>query len=243
MLEKKCAGDRIIQTELGPLPESMCAVDGPAGGKYVPSDVLDDSTLDRIIDAVGLNADQLDRHVLRLDILNSCARYGIRSDIANSDFAKRQINRLNSICLHLKRLAELYKDDDADMGTTQSWRSVEPEQLLREAELIESIKERTEKPAAIADRVKAQLGASHSALQWLTGELLPAVFTKHFHRPAKISRDPNAGGALGGPYVRFARQVLIELGVKCSDETIAVALRRAKLQANQARLQFRPATR
>jgi hypothetical protein len=131
--------------------------------------------------------------------------------------------------LHSKKLAELYKDDDADMGVTQSWRSVEPEPLLRDAGVIESIRDRTEKPAAIAKRVNAQLGASHSALQWLTGELLPAVFTKHFRRAAKISRTSNERRAVvGGPYVRFARQVLIELDVKCSDETIAVALRRAK---------------
>jgi hypothetical protein len=71
MPKRKQASDRIIQTELGPLPERMCVVVGPAGGRYVPSEVLDDTALDRIMDAVGLNSDQLNRHVLRLDILNS----------------------------------------------------------------------------------------------------------------------------------------------------------------------------
>jgi hypothetical protein len=67
---------------------------------------------------------------------------------------------------------------------------------------------------------------SGSPLQWLTGALLPAVYSKHFRREAKISRSLD--GTLGGPYIRFARQVLAEAEIGCSDETIASALRMLK---------------
>jgi hypothetical protein len=61
------------------------------------------------------------------------------------------------------------------------------------------------------------------ALQWLTGTLLPDAYSKHFHRKAGRSRTP-ADDGLGGPYMRFARRVLAEMKIECSDETIAKAL-------------------
>ena len=81
-------------------------------------------------------------------------------------------------------------------------------------------------PGDLVERTKAKLGMSSSPLQWLTGELLPAIYSRHFGRQAGISRSPD--GTLGGPYIRFAHQVLAELKIECSDETIASALRMVK---------------
>ena len=174
---------------------------------------------------------QLDRDELRVDILICYRMYGILSGVGSASFAKRQIERLNSIRKHANTLVELLKADDADMGITQAWRPIELlPQLSLLVKSIDAIKERQEKPRVIVERVKKRLGTSYSAMQWLTGVLLPLVFSKHFRRPAKISRDPNARGALGGPYIRFARQVIVELGLECSDETIASALRMVKLE-------------
>jgi len=73
--------------------------------------------------------------------------------------------------------------------------------------------------AEIADYLAVN---NHSALTVLLGKLLPEVFEKHFRARAGLSRASQ--GALGGPYVRFARATLKELQISCKDETIARAL-------------------
>jgi len=82
------------------------------------------------------------------------------------------------------------------------------------------------RPGDLAKGTKAKLGMSGSPVQWLTGALLPAVYLQHFCKEAGISRSPD--GTLGGPYIRFAHQVLDEMKIECSDETIASALRMVK---------------
>jgi hypothetical protein len=69
-----------------------------------------------------------------------------------------------------------------------------------------------------------------SPFEWLVGERLPQVFERHFKRPAGLSRTK---GKLGGPYIRFVRQVLIELditknGRPFTDEAIGKALTKAR---------------
>jgi hypothetical protein len=65
-----------------------------------------------------------------------------------------------------------------------------------------------------------------SAFEWLVGQYLPHLFQEHFGRRAGRSRGTHG---LGGPYMRFAKQVLIELGITnhdraYSDESISKAL-------------------
>ena len=47
------------------------------------------------------------------------------------------------------------------------------------------------RPGDLAERTKAKLGMSGSPLQWLTGALLPAVYSKHFQSEARRSRSPD----------------------------------------------------
>jgi hypothetical protein len=93
-------------------------------------------------------------------------------------------------------------------------------------EMIDNMPGMHGKPGDIAERTNTRLGTSGSALQWLANALLPAIYSKHFGREARISRNPE--GTAGGPYIRFAHQVLAELKIECSDETIASALRMVK---------------
>jgi hypothetical protein len=140
---------------------------------------------------------------------------------------------LNSIQKHAKRLAELLKADDADLRIIRGlWQisGESPAHLLPQinflVDMINNMPGMQATSRDIAGRTIAHLGASGSALQWLTNTLLPKVYSEHFGREAGISRNPD--GTLGGPYMRFARRVLAELKIKCSDETVASAFRRVK---------------
>jgi hypothetical protein len=77
--------------------------------------LLDNLTLDHIIDAVGETPTKPDRDALRRDLLICYGHYCIASGPGRSGFIGRQRTRLNSIQKHAKRLAELLKADDADL--------------------------------------------------------------------------------------------------------------------------------
>jgi hypothetical protein len=195
--------------------------------------LLDDQALDRIIAAVGKTLTKPDRDVLRRDLLICYGQYSIASGPGQSGFVRRQKSRLNSIQKHAKKLVDLLKADDADVRIIRKLWPISPErpahllpQMVFFVETIDKMTGMHGKPGDIAERTNARLGKSGSALQWLTNALLTAIYSKHFAREAGISR--NLDGSLGGPYIRFARQVLAELKIECSDETIASALRMVK---------------
>ena len=195
--------------------------------------LLDDPALDRIIAAVDETLAVPDRDTLRQDLLICYGQYSIASGPGQSGFVKRQSNRLNSIQTHASKLVELLKADDADLGIIRSVWPITPErpahllpQMIFLVETIDAMTGMQGRPGDLAERTKAKQGMSGGPLQWLTGELLPAVYSKHFGTKAGRSRSPD--GTLGGPYIRFAHQVLAELKIECSDETIASALRMVK---------------
>jgi hypothetical protein len=65
-----------------------------------------------------------------------------------------------------------------------------------------------------------------SAPEWLDGKRLPEVFERHFGTKARLTRA--AAGEVGGPYIRFATQTMVELGLPCKPETIAKAVTAAR---------------
>ena len=195
--------------------------------------LLDDPALARIIAAVGEASNMPDRDMLRQDLLICCGLYSIGSGPGRSGFVKRQSDRLNSIRKHASKLRELLSADEADLGIIRhvwpitSEHSVHPlTYMIFLVETIDAMTGMQGRPGDLAERTKAKLGMSGSPLQWFNGELLPAVYSKHFRREARLSRSLD--GTLGGPYIRFAHQVLAELNIGCSDETIASALRMVK---------------
>ena len=189
--------------------------------------------LDRIINAVGETLIKPDRDALRFDLMICYGWYSLADGPGRSAFLRHQINRLNSIQKHAKKLVELLKADNDDLGIIRKeWPSGPelPAHLLPQmVSLVETIDKMTGphgKPADIAARTKARLGISGSPLQSLTGMWLPAVYKTHFGKDAGISR--NQRGVPGGPYMRFAHQALVEFKIECSDETIAGALHMVK---------------
>jgi hypothetical protein len=198
-------------------------------------DWLDDSAVDRIIAAVCEKGAMPDRDTLRNDLLTCYGRYSIASGPGQPGFNKLQTERLNSIQKHASRLMKLLEADDADLRIIRHIWPIDPErpahllpQITFLVEKIDAMVGMQGRPGDIAERTKAKLGMSGSALQWLTGTLLPEVYSKHFQREAKRSRSSD-NNTLGGPYIRFARQVLAEMKIECSDETIAGALRLGKI--------------
>jgi hypothetical protein len=194
---------------------------------------LDDPAVDRIIATVGEKRAMPDRGTLRHDLLSCYGLYSIASGPGQSGFVKRQIDRLNSIRKNASKVIERLKADDADLGIVRYCWPITPDrpahllpQMTFLVEMIDAMTGMQGRPGDLAERTKAKLGVTGSALQWLTGTLLPDVYLKHFREKARISRSSD--GTLGGPYVRFARQVLAEAKIDCSDETIASALRMVK---------------
>ena len=195
--------------------------------------LLDDPALDRIIAEVGETITKPDRDVLRHDLLICYGRYSIASGPGQSGFNRRQIERLNSIRKNAKKLVKLLKADEADVKIISALWPISPErpahlftQMVFLVVMIDGMPGLQSRPGDIAKRTSAHLGASGSALQWLTGTLLPAAYSRHFDRKAGRSRNP-ATDVLG-PYMRFARRVLAEMKIECSDETIAKALQMGK---------------
>jgi hypothetical protein len=182
---------------------------------------LDDLALDRIIEAVGSNPpDGLDREVLRRDLLICYGQYSIA---CGPD--PQNLPRLRSMQKHARRLINLLKDDNADLGLIRAIWPIDPGRpahLLPQLVYLDEAIDRLVTQAIPMAQAKAHLDVS--PLQQLAAIWLPEVYARHFGKEAGRSR-PVAGGSVGGPYVRFAHQMLAEAKIECSDETIATYLR------------------
>ena len=177
--------------------------------------LLDDPSLDRIIDAVGPGRPGgLDRDTLRRDLLICYGQYSIASG------PDPQNARLGSMKKHARRLIDLLKADDANFGLIRAIWPIDtehPAHLLPQLVFLDEAIDRL-KQALLTAQAGAHLSAS--PLRQLTCVWLPEIYTKHFGKEAGRSRRL-ADGAVDGPYIRFAHQMLAEAGIKCSDETIA----------------------
>ena len=182
--------------------------------------LLEDPALDRII-AAPRGHHQPERDALRVDILRCYGKYCIAAGPGTVGFNKRQADRLNSIRKYARKIARLLKEDDADLGIIpRIW----PIQLLPlMVEVLDAMPCLQGPPRDMAKWTRTRHGITSSALQFLTGTLLKEVYKKHFGSEAKPGRDHR--NAPDSPYIRFTRQVLVELRVECSDETIISALK------------------
>ena len=155
--------------------------------------LLDDLTLDRIIDAVRPNRSEgLDRDMLRHDLLVCFGQFSIASGPGQSGFYKRQSERLKSIQKHALKLIELLKDDDTDLRIIRRVWPITPErpahllpQITFLVETIDAMTGMQGKPADLAERTKTKIGMSGSALRWLTGMLLPAAVLEAFSKRSR----------------------------------------------------------
>jgi hypothetical protein len=195
--------------------DAVKLVDPKAHAKYW----IDDQTLDRIVAAPGNAPDQLDRDLLRSELLGCYERY---SRATSPAAFKRNTERLIGIRKYTGKLVTRMAEDDADLGIIRPISATLMPQLLSLIELLDEGQLQT-KPKDFADRTKSRLGITGSALQALTGLWLPKTYEKHFRRAAGSSRHPG-GGPPDGPYIRFAASVLAAWKIEGSAETIDAAL-------------------
>jgi hypothetical protein len=186
--------------------------------------LFDDAKLDRIINAVGLPFNG-HRDALRHDLLDRYRQYTIASGPGSSGVNKRQIDRLNSISTHAKKLVGLLRADDDDLGIIRATWPDHPDcppyplnALSFLVELIDRMPGLKVKPANLAEGAKKRLGMRGGPLEWLINSLLREVYEKHFE--AKAGRSRTVHGDPTGPYFRFVRETLAEFKASCSDETI-----------------------
>ena len=181
--------------------------------------LIDDQTLDLIIAAPGNAPDQLDRDLLRSDLLACYERY---SRTTSAAAFKRNKERLIGLRKYTDKLVTLMREDATDLGIVRTISETLLPQLISLVEMLDQMQLQT-KPKDFADRTKTRLGITGSALQALTGLWLPKTYERHFGRSAGSSRR-FADAVVGGPYIRFALQVTKEWKIPCSAETIDAAL-------------------
>jgi hypothetical protein len=177
--------------------------------------LLDQDALDRIVFAPRLPL-CTGQKSLQADLVACYRAWCLLSDFGRSA-AKEGIKRLTRLLGWATEGARLLSADEDDQGHVRElWAGGGYPPLLPQIKLLEDLLNRV------------NLGAvdyKGSPLENLVGVLLPNVFEHHFHRPPKLSRDQNTK-KVGGPYIRFAKQVCSEFEIECSPETIASAMKR-----------------
>jgi hypothetical protein len=196
------------------------------------SQALTREALDRILACAPQKGD-LDLDKLRQDLESARALY-----LTGKGFRKGKTqlrDKIESLARRVRRVEKLLADE-------QVWKEIAWHQLPREQdtrELVVLLRTAVERrlsyrpPAepAWATEWAAQfiteLGlGERSAFEWLVGQHLALLYEEHFGR--RRGRSRGADG-LSGPYMRFAKQVLIELGITkngkaYSDESFSKAL-------------------
>jgi hypothetical protein len=186
---------------------------------------FDEQALDRIIEAAKTRLpnqtlpSQFDRDALYDDLVSSHVLYHRASPAA---FKPNKL-RLIGIRKSTIKLVSLMEADAADFGLIREISATLLPQLKALIAVLDKPGMMQMKARDFSDRIKERLNIPGSALQALTGHWLPNVYEKHFQRAAGSSRSLQ-GGPPDGPYIRFARQVLIEWEIKGSAETIDAAL-------------------
>jgi hypothetical protein len=169
---------------------------------------------------------------LRLELLKAISLYSFLRDSRAE--AEVELARLKAIHKHASALAnELATDEENGGMFTEHWPEHWPEDMPAASNLVNKMREVVKQsgwleasPQNIAAETRAAYGAADiSALDWLVGARLPAIYENFFREPATAYRE--------GPYLDFALQVLAEFEIKndgqpYSRETIITALTRTR---------------
>jgi hypothetical protein len=156
--------------------------------------MVDASSVDRIIEAVGDHPTEVDRRELLSDLEGIASLYQTGASQRVKPAEQRQrIERIVSTARHLKEL----------LGTEISLWRYRPglDRLMEEAKA-----EFPEKLAPLLD-----IGTA-SAFENLVGSLLKKTFEKHFLQDAGYSRD-DVNEEVRGAFIDFAEASLRELGI------------------------------
>jgi hypothetical protein len=203
------------------------------------TDIIDnkDAAIDRIICATGLPQVQVDREKLYQDLRG----YWFRCHLGHIDLdparRKRLRTKFDRAIKSARRLQEILLDKELSdtLGDPRCW------VRLRDADCPNPIKYIQQLIPALSEIARGRTEVEYNKLtavfidrnlfDLFVGMALPNVFREHFKRDAAFSRS---GGKVGGPFVRFADQVLFEFGLlkkngkRYSPESIAKSLQQSR---------------
>jgi hypothetical protein len=164
---------------------------------------------------------------LRRELLRAISEYNFLHNV-NSE-AEARWDRLKAIHKHASALSKLLAADERVEGEfTEHWRPLWPQNMPAASKLVSKMRELVEESGwlkasrqNIAIETRADYGASDiSALDWLVGTRLPAIYKNFFRESATVYRK--------GAYLDFAMQVLAEFEITATRESIIGALSRAQ---------------
>jgi hypothetical protein len=158
---------------------------------------LTSSAIDRIVEAVGASHTPatLDRRELLYDVGMevSLHRVHVLSRRLGVGVRRRKLQR----ALNLAQKLGACLEDDEIRSAFPGLRDFDTDGLVTDLE----------KAVAVAQDLRP---AGLNASELFFGDRLPQVYEKHFLTRAGVSRHPDSG-ELGGPYLRFAEAVMIEV--------------------------------
>ena len=205
---------------------------------------LDEKAIQRIVEATGLEAAHIDRKDLAHDLKLNWTVCASGRQVSSSKVAKDIRNRLEAIAKASKKLRCLLPvgHDNPVWGKISSgldFRHVDPRDGLDR--LIAAVNKAlattpTRRSAGETEESGlTQVFANRSAFEVFAGFGLPSVFEEHFRREVRLRRKTTGSdsGKLYGPYILFACQALVEMGITTngrpySAESIARALQRGR---------------
>lgn len=182
--------------------------------------------VETIISETGIKPVQ-DPAVLLRDLKWTQNRYVTRKDLTDLPKSQAKVGQIQKAA---RKLSLFLAAEDAWAAISSALVDVKPDArtvvkliAAAAADYNKPIKEPTWVTQA-SKEISAELGMNTlSAFDWLVGVRLATVYERNFGQPAGRSRT---NGQVGGPYIRFVRAALRELGIlnrgkPYSRETIA----------------------
>jgi hypothetical protein len=180
---------------------------------------VDEAAIERILKAVGEKfvPANIDRAALRQDLEYWGGWYDDAVVIDNRTLARRRKEKLSSIRNACARMLKIDEDVwNLVIGTQAIFRGPYHEDPRYAIQCLLVDVNRTLKPPdtpQLRTPDKDDLFAENSPFERLAGKHLKRVFEKHFHGVNPHSYTRTTEGEADGPYIRFAHQGLIALGV------------------------------
>jgi hypothetical protein len=180
--------------------------------------IFDDEKLARIVAAQGAPG-QIDLNALRRKLMH-CVVWYAKADASGYHHARKHAISTKATIKRLKTQLqhEIFRTEATELRLQELLLRLDAFDKWIDSDKLEiKAKEYTKK-------VKRLAGITRSPTQSLVGLWLPPVYQDIFKQPATAS-EPLDGGPPDTPYVRFARQVAKEMGIrKCSPHLIRKAL-------------------